>query len=527
EFIQKVLDLKPELNDPIIPASKEWTFDPLPLQKPDSTFIPAIVDSIRPFQSNPHNGSNNWAVSGDKTASSYPILANDPHLNMTLPSIWYALQLHSPTQNVMGVSLPGAPAVIIGFNEDAAWGTTNVGADVWDWYEISFRDSTLSEYWYDDQWQKTEKRIEKIRVKGQATVVDTVTDTHHGPVTQTAGEKPMRSGIPVGHAMRWVAHEKSNELRYFLELNKAENFRDYRQALRYFQSPAQNWVFADSADIALTVAGKYPLKWEEQGRFISDGSDPLYDWQGWIPYEQIPFITNPDRGFVSSANQDPTDSSYPYYLDDDFAPYERGRRINDRLAAMDDITPKDMQRLQMDNFSYHAKTILPLMLNHLRADTLSETAQQALEKLKSWDLNNKGDNIAPSLFAYWWDAFDDSIWEDEYASTDLPLEWPARDQTVQLLKNDSTLRWIDNINTPEKERLTDLASLSFQQTLQDLKEKFGAYGDNWKWGYVNNTNISHVGQIPGLGRLDVFTDGAGESINAVRGSHGPSWRMVV
>src|SRR5699024_9552800 len=383
------------------------------------------------------------------------------------------------------------------------------------------------EYWYDDHWQTTEKRIEKIRVKGQATVVDTVTYTHHGPVTQTAGEKPMRTGIPVGHAMRWVAHEKSNELRYFLKINKAENFGDYRRALSNFQSPAQNWVFADSADIALTVAGKYPLKWEEQGRFISDGSNPLYDWQGWIPYEQIPFIKNPERGFVSSANQDPTDPSYPYYLDDDFAPYERGRRINDRLAAMDDITPKDMQQLQMDNFSYHAKTILPLMLNHLRADSLSKTGRKALDELKSWDLNNRGDKIAPSLFAYWWDAFDDSIWEDEYASTDLPLEWPARDQTVQLLKNDSTLQWIDNIDTPKKETLEDLASLSFQQALQDLEKEFGAYGDNWKWGYVNNTNISHVGQIPGLGRPDVFIDGAGESINAGRGSHGPSWRMVV
>src|SRR5699024_6636227 len=130
EFIQKVLDLKPELNDPIIPASKEWTFDPLPLQKPDSTFIPAIVDSVRPFQPNPHNGSNNWAVSGGKTASSYPILANDPHLNMTLPSIWYALQLHSPTQNVMGVPLAGPPAVLLGVNEAAARGPIQLRGDV-------------------------------------------------------------------------------------------------------------------------------------------------------------------------------------------------------------------------------------------------------------------------------------------------------------------------------------------------------------------------------------------------------------
>src|SRR5699024_2449480 len=263
-FIHNVLNIRPELTDPIIPTSKKWKFSPKDVQKPDSFFTPAIVDSIPPFQPHPDNGSNNWAVSGRKTASGYPILANDPHLNLTLPSIWYALQLHSPTQNTMGVSLPGAPAVIIGFNEDIAWGTTNVGADVWDWYEIEFRDSTYSEYRYNEEWKPTHKRTEKIKVKGRETVVDTVVYTHHGPVTQNFGEQPLRSNIPVGQAMRWIAYEESNELRYFLEINKATDYTDYRQALRHFGSPAQNWVFADSSDIALTATGKYPLKWRSE-----------------------------------------------------------------------------------------------------------------------------------------------------------------------------------------------------------------------------------------------------------------------
>jgi penicillin amidase len=526
-FIKKVLDLKPDLNDPVIPANKSWDFDPQQVQQPDTGFTPSIVKNIPRFQANPHNGSNNWAVSGSKTASGYPILANDPHLNMTLPSIWYAAQLHSPNQNVMGATLPGAPAVIIGFNENTAWGTTNVSADVWDWYEITFRDSTLSEYRYDGQWESTEKRIEKIKVKDAETIVDTVTYTHHGPVVQTSDGEPMRSNIPTFHAMRWIAHKKSNELRYFLEVNKASDYDDYRQAIRHFQSPAQNWVFADSSDIALTAAGKYPLKWNQQGRYISDGSDPAYDWQAWIPFEQIPSVKNPNRGFVSSANQDPTAASYPYYLDDDFAPYERGRRINEQLAAMDDITVKDMQRLQMDSFNYHAKTVLPQLLEALLTDTLSPDKQQAVKQLTNWNYENEGNQIAPSLFDYWWEALDDAIWEDEYQSAGVPLQRPARDQTAQLIRSDSTLQWYNDISTEQQETLPDLINQSFHQAFGELQTSFDSYGLKWKWGYVNDTDIGHIGRMPGLGYPDLFTDGGAESINAVRGSHGPSWRMVV
>lgn len=225
DFIKNVLDTKVNLMQPTIPTSKKWDFNPLTVQKPDSFFVPSAVKNVQPFQPDPLNGSNNWAVSGSKTASGYPILANDPHLNMTLPSIWYAVQLHGPNQNAMGVSLPGAPAIVVGFNENIAWGTTNVGADVWDWYEIQFRDSSLTEYCYDSEWKSTEKRIEEIKIKGQDAFVDTITYTHHGPVTQNFSGEPMRSNIPKYHAMRWIAYEKSNELKYFFKINRAENLK--------------------------------------------------------------------------------------------------------------------------------------------------------------------------------------------------------------------------------------------------------------------------------------------------------------
>lgn len=527
-FIDSILDLDPDLNAPTIPPETEWDFDALEANKPTSNFTPSVVHDLPPFRADPDNGSNNWAVSGGKTAGGYPILANDPHLDMTLPSIWYAVQLHTPAQNVMGVSLPGAPTVIIGFNADIAWGTTNVSADVWDWYEIEFRDSTLSEYRYDGGWRQTRKRVEKIFVDGGATVTDTVVYTHHGPVIKTSSsDKTVSSRIPKYHAVRWIAHEKSNELKYFLKINRAANYEDYRDALRHFKSPAQNWVFADSSDIAITVTGKYPLKWNEQGRYISNGSDPLYEWQHWIPFDQIPSVKNPQRGFVSSANQDPTEDSYPYYLDDDFASYERGRRINDRLSEMNDITVEDMRRLQLDNFSYHAYTVLPFLLESLNTDTLSEPGNKSFALLNEWNYRNSGDLIAPSVFKYWWDALYEAIWNDEYGTSEVSLEWPERDQVAHLVIHSPDLKWYDNIETEEAETLDDLINISFQKALENLKTEFGSYGNSWKWGYVNNTNINHIARIPGLGRINLFTDGGSESVNAIRGGHGPSWRMVV
>jgi len=337
----------------------------------------------------------------------------------------------------------------------------------------------------------------------------------------------MRSGIPKLHAMRWIAYEESNEVNYFLKINRADNYEDYRNALRDFKSPAQNWVFADQKDIALTVTGQYPLKWENQGRFISDGSDPLYDWQGWVPFEQIPSVKNPGRGFVSSANQDPTAPDYPYYLDDDFAPFERGKRINERLGAMNEITREDMQKLQLDNYSYHAAKVLPMMLETLDTDTLSGTGKESVRLLAEWNYHNDSSEIAPSIFKYWWDALYREIWSDEYNSVEAGMSWPERDQVAYLVLNRPELSWYDNMHTDEKETLEMLINRAFYRAMNNLKEEYGTMSDNWQWGNVSDTDIGHLAQLPGFGKEDLFTGGGAESVNAIRGSHGPSWRMVV
>src|SRR6185312_2651879 len=303
-------------------------------------------ETIRPKERAPGIGSNNWAIAGSRSANGYPILANDPHLNLTFPSIWYQVQLSSPTSNVYGVSLPGAPCVIIGYNQNISWGVTNVDADVLDWYQVKFKDNSKNEYWYNNQWNKTTRKIEVINIKGQKPSVDTVIYTIHGPIVydKEAQKKDGRDNVPVGDALRWIAHDESDDFKTFYLLNRGKNYDDYRKALTYFTAPAQNFIFADKEkDIAITPNGKMPLKFPEQGKYILDGSDPANDWQGWIPPEQNPTVKNPPRGFVSSANQSSTDPSYPYYINWRFELYDRGKRINDLLSTMKNATIDTMR----------------------------------------------------------------------------------------------------------------------------------------------------------------------------------------
>jgi penicillin amidase len=528
DFIEKYFTQKPNLNDPIIPPSRQWDFEADIPKGPDSLFVPSVSKVIDPFPHQEGVGSNNWAVSGDKTASGYPILANDPHLGLSLPSIWYEMQLTAPGINTYGVTLQGSPAIIIGFNEQAAWGTTNVGSDVMDWYEIQFRDDTKQEYRHNGQWKPTTKRVEEINVRGTETVLDTVFYTHHGPVFEVDASVGEGSNETVYHALRWIAHEPSNDLRTFYGFNKMQNYNDYTEAVSNYVAPAQNFVFADTAgDIALWVTGKLPRKWEHQGRTVSDGTDPVYDWQGWIPTEQNPHIKNPERGFVSSANQESVASDYPYYLDDDFAPYERGRRINDLLEEMENITPQDMQRMQMDNFAYNASTIIPEMIAWTKSEELSEKEMGVLALMRNWDFMMEAELIQPTVYLNWRNRFFRAVFGDEYNATETNLRYPSRDIFVETIKKEPNMVFADNINTPELETVEELVTQTYKETIANLANFYGEDIDNWKWGYDIDNDLNHIANIPGFGTQNLFSSGAAEAINAIRGTHGPSWRMVV
>lgn len=522
------------MESPIIPAGTPWDFKPLPIPAPPvQVEEPALSFTEKNQKNTPFTepiyeglGSNNWAIGADKSATGYPILANDPHLELTLPSIWYQVQLHAPDMNVYGVSLPGIPGVVIGFNKNVAWGVTNVGADVLDLYKIKFRDTSQAEYWYDNQWRKTRKREEVIVVKGKAEPIrEYVVYTHHGPVMYRENENHPGPAL----AVRWIGHEPGNSFRTFYELNKAKNYADYRQALTHYVGPAQNFVYADnSKDIAITVNGKFPLKWKEQGKYLLDGSKPADDWQGWIPAAQNPYVKNPPRGFVSSANQSSTNPSYPYYLNWRFAPSERAIRINERLERMTQANADSLRLLQDDNFSVMARTLLPTLLTYLSKVPLSVTQKAAYQTLESWNMMNNPQEIAPSIFEEWVVALNDAIWKDEFYSDSLAFRYPTRDRTMYLILNQPDIHWVDNIKTPAKETMEDIVQQSFKATLDSLTTRHGPMSPLWQWATVKDTEILHLSRaLKPFNSTPVKNGGGGSIVNATTHRHGPSWRMVV
>ncbi len=538
EVMKDLFPNYPSNESPIIPVGTKWNFTPVPVPAPPTQIsAPMSVSESVAFdipQHSPEIGSNNWAVGGEKSATGLPILANDPHLQLTLPSIWYQMQLCTPTMNVYGACLPGAPGVVIGFNKDVAWGVTNVGSDVMDFYQIKFKDNTKREYWYNGAWKPTTMRIEEFVVKGRPeSLKDTVYSTHHGPIVyNAASDKNFNQNVPVGHAMRWVAHEKEGtDLMAFYYLNRAKNYDDYRKALTYYVAPAQNFVFASNQnDISITPNGKLPLKWKEQGKFIMDGSNPAHDWQGWIPVEQNPTVKNPARGFVSSANQFSADPTYPYYLGWRFAPSERAIRINERLEKMQKATVDSLRMLQNDNFNVEARRILPVLMKILNADS-SETKNPAYQTLAKWNMKNDANEVGATIFERWIKELRYTVFEDEFPMTNLktPMVYPSRNRMWDMVVKEPTAKWFDNVSTKNKqETLQDVVKQSFKASIDSLTMKLGPMNaETWAWNKVKSTDINHLGRLPGFGRQDIPNGGGAGIVNATTELNGPSWRMVV
>lgn len=531
-FGQETFDLLYSDNNPkespIIPADVKWNFkqqlqdsiinsnlSQLPLPRRQGTQMP---DGI---------GSNNWAVAGSKTNSKGPILCSDPHLPLTLPSVWYEVQLHCPGLNVYGVSLPGVPGVMIGFNEDIAWGMTNVGHDVLDWYTINWAEAKKESYFYDGKLMQVDKVIERYEVKGQGVVFDTVKYTVWGPVVYES-----KGHAKQDLAMRWMAHfePEDAEIEVISKLNKAKNYDDYAAALRPYNTPAQNFAFASkSGDIALKVQGRFPIKRNRQGRFIQDGSKSANDWQGFIPEAHNPKVKNPKRGFVASANQRSTDKDYPYYYNGRFEDY-RGRVLNSFLEKMDNIIPKDMMDLQNNTFSLKAKEALEIMLPLLNRTNLDEWERDYLTQLDQWDCRYDADSKAPILFEQWFRSFYNTTWDEMRALEAkkdilLPEEW----RTIALLADDPNNEFFDIKNTPEKENATAIVNKAFKMMCANISIKEDAK-ESLLWKDQQNVKIKHLTQTHFFGVDDISIGGSPNSLNAMNPSNngfGPSWRMVV
>lgn len=523
--------LFPELSDssyPIIPKGTAFEhpgFVPVPPVTADSLYFSrdTIIREKELTSPDRDNGSNNWAVSGSKTASGAPILCNDPHLGLTLPSIWYEMQLSTPTMNVYGATFPGSPNVIIGFNNDVAFGFTNSQRDVKDYYTIKFKDDSKKEYWFDSSWQPARLRLEEIRVRGAATVMDTVAYTVFGPVMYDKSFS-ISNNTSQALALRWSAHDPSDEIKMFLRLDRAQSYEDYEAAIKEFKCPGQNMIFASkTGDIAIRQQGRFPARWKGQGMYVMPGYDSSYMWQGFIPQAENPHILNPASGFIQSANQRAVDSAYPYFIPGNYIT-ARGIRIHKQLEQMQGITPQDMMKLQNDYYNTTASMILPLLLQNVSDSNLSDKERSFLEELKSWDYYATAESKATTIYQTWLDSLKSAIWEDDFSLLPDSKERPDEQTTVEAVLRDSAFQFIDNRLTPHRETLVDQVNIAFKKTVRSL-----ASTNELSWWLHKKPVIYHLLRtaLPAFARTGIKVGGWNNTINAIKVTHGPSWRMVV
>ncbi len=505
-----------ESQSPIIPSGTHFS----PQPKIDTASKEWIANAMFPKKVlqhlDRHLGSNNWALHKSKSETNHAILCNDPHLKIHLPAIWYEMHLVSNQQNVYGVTMPGAPGIVLGFNQKIAWGVTNAGRDVRNWYEVQFTDTNRSHYVLDSQKIASTHRIERIHVKGKGTIVDTVIETQFGPIIYD--KKFTKNPMPTDLALSWTNYLSSNELKTFLGLNKAKNHHDYLKALESFYCPGQNFIYADiEGNVAIKQQGLFPKTVIDKDKFVLKGNAKRQMMDQFIPINENPYILNPERGFVSSANQHPTDNSYPYYYSSgDFEAY-RNRRINDVLSSKTKHSIQDMKNLQGDNLGLMAKEFLPIFLQTLSPKNLENPT---IKELKKWDYFYNEESKMATFFDIWMKNFEEMVW-DELKSEKVVYEFPKTIVLYNILKSEPQFTFFDNQSTRAIETANDIINQSFEKSIKD-------YEINKKtWWEYKDTEIPHLAKIPAFGRYHVPSGGNKHIVNATWKDWAPSWRMIV
>ena len=472
---------------------------------------------------NPKLGSNCWAVSGKKTLSGNPILCNDPHLGLAFPSIWIEMQLSSPEVNVYGVSIPGTPGIIIGFNSDIAWGVTNGSTDVKDWYKLKITENYKS-YVFDGKLKKLDYKVEEIKRKNADTFFDTIYHSLQGPIVYDKNFKPEQQIDYLNFSLKWELHNASNEFKTFLLLNRAKTFNDYKIALKGYSCPIQNFTFINRTDtIAITHQGKLANKWKGQGKFILDGSKSSHLYDAYIPNDSLPQLINPNENYVLSANQHPTYSNYKYYYNGYFGEY-RSNRINDLLKDDDKFTCEKMKQIQLDNTNYLALKILPVLIKRLKIKSLNDNQKKFISKLSKWDCSYDQDTEFACFYEAWMEHFRESIWNELQV---LPFYSRQPDDFVllNLLETKPNSVYFDKKSTSLNEDANDIATQSFLIALK----KYNKYKINKsvKWGDMDKISILHLTNIEAFSELNIASSSSPDAINATSENWGPSWRMIV
>ncbi|TCT20000.1 penicillin amidase [Melghiribacillus thermohalophilus] len=519
---EKAYELFPEYPDEVPTIIREEAYVDV-----QESFSEAILP-------NPFNGSNNWVVDGSKTRSGKPILANDPHLGLGTPSIWFQTHLEAPDYNVSGVIFAGVPGIIVGHNEHIAWGVTNVGPDVQQLYIEKRHPEDPHQFLFEDQWEQANVIEETIEVKDGEPVTLEVVETRHGPVIS---EFAKESGDDTVLSLRWTALDPTTELEAILEINRAKSWETFEKGLEKFLVPAQNFVFASKdGTIAYKANGRIPVYPRGKNALLPlEGWIQENEWQGFIPFDELPRVVNPEKGYIATANNKIAPENYPYHISHVWAQPYRYMRIEEVLSEKSDLTVEDMQTLQMDQMNLQAKEFVPLYLDALKGIHLSLSEQEVLKVLSSWNFRDDQNLAAPLIFHKWKKEIESVIYEDipEEMMEFFKAKGQTTDELMRKAFRGETVAWIE-----EKGGIQSVLRTSLSKAVKQLRKEHGTEVLNWKWGDAHR--VSFVHPLSSVKVLSYFFNpedplpvgGSGVTVMAAKKGtdgmvdHGAPWRFV-
>jgi len=513
EAVQQLMPTYPYDQPVVVPTGVAW-------ENVDTSLL-AVLDGVNQFASRTlvGTGSNNWTVSGSKTVTGMPLLANDPHLAIQMPSIWYEIGLHGGDFDVVGASFPGAPGVIIGHNQHIAWGVTNLGPDCQDLFVEKVNPANPNQYEFEGEWRDIQVIEEDIYVAGQAepeTLL--VRITHHGPIVN--GVMGPLHGTT---ALQWTALQPNTLFRAVLRLDLATNFDEFRDALSEWDIAAQNFVYADTeGNIGYQSTGKVPIRAAGDGLMPVPGDTGEYEWTGYIPFEALPYLYNPPQGFIVTANNAVVDEHYPYLISLEWSSGYRAARITELLQAKAKLSVADIQAIQADTLSLPAEDFMPYLLE-LTPESLE--LGQAIEILRDWDYRSDRDSAGAAIYGAvithlvrdtYLDEMGINIFKDYLRSAPLV--------TVALLDGMSNpeWRWFDDARTAQVvETRGDILLRALEDAVDDLTMRISPDMPRWKWGDVHTATFrnqslgeSGIGPIEKLlNRGPLPVNGTAEVVN--------------
>jgi penicillin G amidase len=462
-------------------------------------------------------GSNAWAVAGRRTRSGHTLVSNDMHLEPTLPGIWYMIHLQAGDLNVMGVSLPGTPGVLVGHNQRIAWGFTNSGFDVQDLY-IEKLDQRTGRYLYDGHIEQARPEVELIRVKGRAPDEMLVWVTRHGPVMKTESGETL--------ALRWTVQDPGIFQFPVLDYDKAQNWDQFLKVMERFPGPAQNVVYADAdGNIGYHVVGKLPQRRGYRGDVPVDGSSAAYDWEGYIPFEQLPAAFNPPRGMIVSANQDPFPIDYPYPVSGDFAPGARSQQILDLLSSHKGWEPGQMLGVQTDVYSPWLEFLAKQMVAaYDKRGGHSPELDEAIGLLRSWNGQTDKELAAPFLASLAYQYVRTAFAESASPGSGQSYSYQIAPSVIEKLLRERPAGWFRDYDEMLLRALADADEEATRIQGHDPKR--------WRYGAWLRVEIDHpvIHQIPFIGKyFDIGPlpmSGSGTSVKQTTRVLMPSMRMT-